>query len=237
MPGPSTLKLSVVEGPDAPLSITFQGETMSIGRAKSSDLVLADSQVSRRHAEIVREGPDFVLVDLDSPNGMFLGEERAKIARHTLRDGDSIRIGHDLLQVTVAVPHDEDATELRRDADPESTATVLRPRRNGLVLKVVSGPDQGKVFTPDKNRVEIGRRPDCDVRLSDPGVSRLHATIRRDGGRYAIYDENSANGLETGNAQRVFFAELHDGMVFRLSETEIEVSLAGAQSASAARSR
>jgi pSer/pThr/pTyr-binding forkhead associated (FHA) protein len=225
-----TLKLSVVEGPDVPTSVTFQGESLSIGRVKTSDFPLTDSQVSRKHAEIVREGPDFVLVDLGGANGTFVGPERKKIARHTLVDGDRIRIGRNVLEVAITLPRDEDATELRVAPDPDVTATLLRPRGASVVLTVLSGPDRGKVFSADKNRIEIGRRPGCDVVLSDAGVSRLHATIRRDGGRYMIYDENSANGIERpGSPEKVSFAEVHDGMVLRFSETEVEIRLGGAQ--------
>lgn len=40
----------------------------------------------------------------------------------------------------------------------------------------------------------LGRSPDSSIRLQDNGVSRQHATIRRDGGLYWISDLGSANG-------------------------------------------
>lgn len=40
----------------------------------------------------------------------------------------------------------------------------------------------------------IGRSPDASIRLLDGGVSRQHATIRRDGTMYWISDLGSANG-------------------------------------------
>jgi len=221
-----TLKLSVLKGPDATISITLQGDSLTIGRAKTSDLVLMDTQVSREHAKIIRQGPDFVLVDLGGANGTLLGDGKKKIDRHTLVNGDLIHIGRNVLEASLATPPEEDATEIRALPDPDGTVTVLRPQQvvAPLTIKVLNGPDQGKIYTPDKDRVEIGRRPDCDVPLKDKGVSRLHATIRRDGGRYLIYDENSVNGIETpGSNQKLAFAELRDGMVLRLSETEIEV--------------
>ena len=221
-----TLKLSVVKGPDAPISVTFQGESLSIGRGSASDLVLNDTQTSRKHAEIIREGPDFVLVDLGGSNGTFLGQKRTKITRHTLKDGDSIRIGRNVLEASVSVPRDEERTEIRPELDPNVTATLLRPSAPSLVLTVVSGPDRGQVFKPTKDRVEIGRRPGADVRLSDAGISRLHATIRREGNQYSIYDENSTNGIETPDTgQKLSFAQLRDGMVLRLSDTEIEIGV------------
>ena len=220
------LKLSVVKGPDAPISIMFQGDSLSIGRGTAADLVLNDSQASREHAEIIREGPDFVLVDLGGSNGTLLGEERTKITRHTLRNGDTIRIGRNVLEASIEVSRDEERTEIRPEPDPNVTATLLRPSIPSLVVTVVSGPDRGQVFTPNKDRVEIGRRPGADVRLSDAGISRLHATIRREGNQYSIYDENSTNGIETPDTrQKLAFAQLRDGMVLRLSDTEIEIGV------------
>ena len=40
----------------------------------------------------------------------------------------------------------------------------------------------------------IGRSPDASIRLLDGGVSRQHATIRRDGTMFWISDLGSANG-------------------------------------------
>lgn len=40
----------------------------------------------------------------------------------------------------------------------------------------------------------IGRSPDASIRLLDGGVSRQHATIRRDGALYWVSDLGSANG-------------------------------------------
>ncbi|MGZ8783179.1 MAG: FHA domain-containing protein, partial [Gaiellaceae bacterium] len=47
--------------------------------------------VSRRHAELRREGPAWWLVDLDSTNGTELNGKRAKRAK--LEDGDTITLG------------------------------------------------------------------------------------------------------------------------------------------------
>ncbi|TDU70981.1 pSer/pThr/pTyr-binding forkhead associated (FHA) protein [Prosthecobacter fusiformis] len=40
----------------------------------------------------------------------------------------------------------------------------------------------------------LGRSPDATIRLTDAGVSRQHATIRRDGSLYWVSDLGSANG-------------------------------------------
>jgi pSer/pThr/pTyr-binding forkhead associated (FHA) protein len=223
----STIKLTVIAGPDSSTSVASEGAPLVIGRLGSCDLVLSDAQVSRRHASIALEGEEFVLVDLQSSNGTFLGDARSRISRRALRDGDSIRIGHNVLAVSIV--DDEASTALAPAADSDATVTQLRPRvavATSLVLVVLSGRDQGKIFAPQKNSVQIGRLPTCDVLLSDPGISRVHATIKREAFGFAIYDENSTNGVQVGDPpQRIFFSRLEDGMILRLSSTEVQVRI------------
>lgn len=62
-----------------------------IGRMSSNDVVLADPNVSRRHAELRREGPRWMLVDLGSTNGTLVN---GKLAReHEINDGDRLSFG------------------------------------------------------------------------------------------------------------------------------------------------
>jgi pSer/pThr/pTyr-binding forkhead associated (FHA) protein len=47
--------------------------------------------VSRRHAEIRREGDSIVLYDVGSLNGTYLN--RSRIESSTLRSGDEVQVG------------------------------------------------------------------------------------------------------------------------------------------------
>ena len=62
-----------------------------IGRSRDNEVVLADPNVSRRHAEIRREESGFYLVDLGSTNGTALNG--LKIDRARLEPGDRIVVG------------------------------------------------------------------------------------------------------------------------------------------------
>lgn len=64
----------------------------TIGRDPRSDVPMpGDAQVSKLHAEIRREGPYFVIYDLNSTNGTFVNGKR--VNRQVLKDGDEIRLG------------------------------------------------------------------------------------------------------------------------------------------------
>ena len=62
-----------------------------LGRSRECDISISDSNVSRRHAEIVREDADYWMVDLGSTNGTELNGRR--VTREKLGDGDRITIG------------------------------------------------------------------------------------------------------------------------------------------------
>ncbi len=68
---------------------------VSVGRQGDCTIVLADPNVSRRHAEIRPAGDGFVVVDLGSTNGTRVNE--AKVSEHQLRDGDEVRFGNTVM--------------------------------------------------------------------------------------------------------------------------------------------
>jgi serine phosphatase RsbU (regulator of sigma subunit)/pSer/pThr/pTyr-binding forkhead associated (FHA) protein len=61
-------------------------------------------------------------------------------------------------------------------------------------LELVKGTAAGSRFELDGDRSIIGRSADCEVALDVPAVSRRHAAILRERGRYFIEDLQSRNG-------------------------------------------
>lgn len=83
--------LVIKKGPDAGMRFTINRDVIGIGRHPESDIFLDDITVSRRHAEIHREGFAFSLLDTGSLNGTYLNRER--IESSSLSNGDEIQIG------------------------------------------------------------------------------------------------------------------------------------------------
>jgi len=71
-----------------------------IGRAAGNDLVLTSLSVSRAHAEVVREGGEFVLRDLDSHNGLVVDGKRYETVH--LANGLTVLMGDISLLVEMA---------------------------------------------------------------------------------------------------------------------------------------
>jgi pSer/pThr/pTyr-binding forkhead associated (FHA) protein len=100
--------LIVVSGPDRGQSFDIEGGVpFVIGRSVATATRLVDGSVSRTHCRIDFERGALRLVDLQSKAGTFVNGRR--IARHELREGDTIRIG---------------GTELCFQRDPAEVATT-----------------------------------------------------------------------------------------------------------------
>jgi hypothetical protein len=64
----------------------------TIGRSRECDVVLTDSNVSRRHAEISPSGPNWLIQDLGSTNGVRVNGRQVE-GPHPLESGDRIELG------------------------------------------------------------------------------------------------------------------------------------------------
>ena len=67
----------------------------------------------------------------------------------------------------------------------------------------------------------IGRLPECEVVIHDPGASRRHAQIRRQDGVWSLTDLGSTNGTQL-NGQVVQQRELADGDRVTIGTTVLE---------------
>ena len=89
-------RLIALDGPLRGRAFDLSSRINTLGRAAQNTLVLADSHVSRFHARIDLEEHGFILVDMDSTNGTFVGGRR--VQRHPLDSGDRIQLGSSLLE-------------------------------------------------------------------------------------------------------------------------------------------
>ena len=87
-PSPSSARaLLVGEGRRNVLS----GERVVIGRSRECDVMLADPNISRKHAELRRDGEGWAVFDLGSTNGIKVNGRRVDQA--PLQPGDRITLG------------------------------------------------------------------------------------------------------------------------------------------------
>jgi hypothetical protein len=106
----------------------------------------------------------------------------------------------------------------RPKAAPATQAAT--PEELGVERELVTLTVDGTQHTIDKQTIVIGRSRDCDIRLSDPNVSRRHAEIRQEGTAYWLIDLESTNG-STVNGRRQQRAKLESDDRITLGSTEL----------------
>lgn len=120
-----------------------EGEEIVIGRELNARIAIDDSQVSRRHAKIMRRADTLVAVDLDSRNGTLVGGLLLKSAEKALASGDVIRVGPaDIVVATVrGVAHAPDAASAGDQPDDVVVADGEVEKTYQLARKVARSPN------------------------------------------------------------------------------------------------
>jgi phosphoserine phosphatase RsbU/P len=80
------------EGPERLSHELTEGETI-IGRHPDCQIVVGNSQVSRRHAQITGASGTYIITDLESTNGTYVNGVR--VTEYILKDADRIELGKD----------------------------------------------------------------------------------------------------------------------------------------------
>ena len=117
--------------------VPIEDDRFTIGRSHGNALSLGSAEISRLHAEIVRQGDSYILRDLGSRAGTFVNDET--VIEHTLKHGDQIRIGRQsdlrflLKDTSDTVTHDTTSAF----GDLRQTATLLEGLRALGTAKVL----------------------------------------------------------------------------------------------------
>jgi len=102
---------------------------------------------------------------------------------------------------------------------PDGTESLLLRQAH---LSVVKGPDQGLTMELTNRRVLLGTGRDCDLQLTDGGVSRHHLELRATEQGYLLRDLDSTNGTLLGGV-RLVRAILTDATLFTIGSTTLRL--------------
>ncbi|MEA2271416.1 MAG: type transport system ATP-binding protein [Solirubrobacteraceae bacterium] len=220
--------LAIVEGPDAGREFPVT-RTALIGRDPGADVVVADSEVSTKHASFVPSDGGVAVEDHASTNGTFVNGERVTGSRR-LQAGDRVKVGNTVLEVRIPAPAPPAAPAPA--AAPVSPAAVQATRIRRIptvpVLAIVGGPKAGTEVAVG-GQVVIGRDPGAaDVTLEDdPDVSRRHAAFSLAGGGVTVEDLGSTNGTLVNGQRLSGTVPLKNGDKVQVGDTVIEIRIAG----------
>ena len=81
----------VVHLPERTWEVPLTEERMTIGRSRSNDILIEDGSLSRHHAAIEPYGDGYIVRDIESTNGVWIGKQR--VQEHRLKTGDIVSLG------------------------------------------------------------------------------------------------------------------------------------------------
>jgi len=141
-----------------------------------------DPFIAPLHAILRFEGPQLVVQDPGTPNGVFLW-----LKERTLEPGDELRIGRQRLRIEWLPEEPEQLADQPVWGSPD-------PGYSARVVQLLEGGAEGDVYPLKKGDNLVGRGTG-DVSFPHDGyVSSKHATITVADGSLAVKDLGSANG-------------------------------------------
>ena len=153
---------------DGRLTPIPRGSTI-LGRDEACAIRLEGNQVSRRHAEIVREGAVFLIRDLESRNGIYI--DGARVSQAPLRMGALLRVGEWVGLVTMVESQSESPEPFCREILPgyfvgpvlaPCLAPLQRAAAADLPIIVQGETGTGKEGVAQAAHLWSGRRRDGD---------------------------------------------------------------------------
>lgn len=125
--------------------------------------------------------------------------------------------------VDAANSGDEDGVGLPGEWDNEKTEVYTDSEEEGNAQLVDS---DGEIHTITAFPFVLGRGNECDFVLTGKGVSRKHAEIIFQSGRFVVNDLNSLNGIKV-NGYKVSRVILEEGDVIKLGDVTLAFSQGG----------
>ncbi|MBT8354625.1 MAG: FHA domain-containing protein [Desulfofustis sp.] len=119
------------------------GQTLTIGRNDSNDIVIDNLAVSANHARIESVSASFIIKDLQSTNGTFVNEKL--VSAHGLRNNDVILIGKHTLLFDRSDLDQQPTPDDNEDLD-EKTRYLDTAEYRELIEKAKKDPKDGPSY-------------------------------------------------------------------------------------------
>ena len=103
---------------------TFPAGRIIVGRSPDNEIYIKSKFVSRHHAQLVSDEDGCTIEDLNSTNGVFMGEKQVK--KHRLKDGDVVTLGvHELVYTDLRQSESANEENISDDVDGDDEASVV----------------------------------------------------------------------------------------------------------------
>ncbi len=201
----------------------FELDIIRIGRNAAECQIVYENaafpMVSRIHAELRWQGTGWFIFDANSSFGTFVDGEKV-IQSKAVSSGNRLQFGTNgpvILVVSIgatgtersSIPIQNQPDQPHKDLQNQpqiSTKLAIDKHQNSEIPSIEFVDMHGAVapFQVLKSNIWLGRDPQGDIvfEASKVMVSRQHAEIRNENGKFAIHDNNSFNGTLV-NEQRI----------------------------------
>ena len=109
-------RIEVRSGGEVQSTHTFPQGRVIVGRSPDNEIYIQSKFVSRHHLQLISDDQGCLVEDLNSTNGVFMGEKQVK--KYRLRSGDIVSLGvHELVYTDLR----DDSAEVK-ESDKASVA-------------------------------------------------------------------------------------------------------------------
>ena len=236
--------LTVIQGVDHEKSLEMEKSSIIIGR-RNSDFNLQDQRISTVHSKIEIKDEKVFVQDLNSRNGTFVNGKKADEPME-VKNLEEIEVGFTKIRVNIVENLEFFKTKQKkmidektaRNADigiliqdelerfskwdlanpsPEALSKP-KPSKYPYGFQVKKGPDRGKIFYFDQDRIVVGRGK-VDFILNDPDVSRMHAMVEiKEKTQIIVKDMDSTNGTFV-NGKKISSSDINVGDTVQFGKT------------------
>ncbi len=151
--------LFVIRGRDQGTRFLLEEAVHTVGRTQDNSVRLHDTEVSRKHAELIRKGDSYILRDLSSSNGTFVNGQPA--TERELVSGDQLQLGRSLVLYTGFV---EDSYE--DIADKVDIVPRANQEDGSRIVASISQSEGSEWLLPDVNSA------------SNPWIARARSNLQ-----------------------------------------------------------
>src|SRR2546421_4192091 len=120
----------------------LEAERVTLGRESTNTIQLHDREVSRGHAEVIHDGRQFTIADLDSSNGTFVNGERIKSRQ--LDTGDHVQLGRTMMLFTGVTAEESSGRLQERVGIVEQTVAEPQSR----IVRAMSQTEGSQLLGP-----------------------------------------------------------------------------------------
>jgi transcriptional regulator with GAF, ATPase, and Fis domain len=218
-------KLVVTTGPDLGKEVEISKPRMTGGRSIINDLVLSDKAISGSHFEIAAGENGYRLRDLESTNGVYVGELR--IQDVYLKPGMSFRVGHTDLRFQ----RTEEIVEIplsRRDSFESVVGSSVRMREIFATLEKVAPSELTVLVTGEtgtgKEMIARGIHQ-ASPRAHKPFVVLDCGAIPKDLIESTLFGHEKGSFTGAVGQHHGCFEQAHGGTIFLDEIGELDINL------------